>query len=106
MTVKKALQETATSVVAVVASFAAATWTAFTADSIICGEANGANAAGGGAAIGMLVLFYIGIPTILLCSITEASRLFIAVRLRMRIFWLVLPVVLSAVFMAYFSSRI
>lgn len=92
-------KEAAISAIFVFVAFAASTFAAFEMDRFLCGDANGSQAAGGGAAIGMLVLFCIGAPTVVFCALTETSRALFAMSWLTRLVALATPTVLGSFYM-------
>ena len=67
-------------------------------DWFYCGEINGSEAAGGGAAMGMFVVFLVGLPTAIACTVSETTRAFVPVSFSVRTGFLIAPTILAAVF--------
>ena len=88
----------------VIASFLVATFSAFQIDYLLCGEKNGSQAAGGGAALGMLVVFGIGAPTLVFSSVVEVSRAFLTITSRYRLACHATPTVIGSIYMLWISK--
>ena len=79
---------------------------AFQIDQVFCGDSNGSLAAGGGAALGMFVIFYVGLPTIVFCVVSELISNFWLVQLHYRFMLLAFPAVAGSVFMGVVSRSL
>ena len=94
------------SILLVFFTFVVAVGAAFQIDQVFCGDSNGTLAAGGGAALGMFVLFYIGFPTIVYCVVSEVISNFWLLPLHYRLMLLALPVLAASLFMGWFSRNL
>jgi hypothetical protein len=92
------VQQVAISFVLVCVATVSAIVSAFGVDRFYCGEINGSEAAGGGAAMGMFVIFLVGLPTAIACTVSETTRAFVPVPLSVRSGVLIAPTILAAIF--------
>ena len=70
----------------------------------ICGEMYGSNAPGGGAAIGMLVLMVVGIPTVIWVVLSEIVLKMLPRNGAKRFFSVLLPSLLAFIWMLFAST--
>jgi len=92
------VQQVTVSFVLVCVATISAMVSAIGVDWFYCGEINGSEAAGGGAAMGMFVVFLVGLPTVIACTVSEITRAFVPISFSARTGFLIAPTILAAIF--------
>lgn len=77
---------------------------AFGVDISICGEIHGTDAPGGGAAIGVLVLISVGLPTIIWVSLSEVILRLLQLNAVLRLISIILPTIVACIWMFQVSN--